>query len=422
MKTFLAELAEEAPVARASVDVMWHAGRRRRRRTRALTVAAAVAALAAAIAPVALPGTAPRPRPADGELPALPRSVSVPYLWHRTLGEAPNGPALAVLGPMRKILTNVGDDPLDLPGQLARTGATVVIGQDGSYRLIHGAAGPVVLSPDGRHLAESASVEEGVTPLLRLIDLTSGTAREVPGDLVLAWWPDSSRLLARDSLGALISIDTATLVERTIALPGGIVGAAVSPDGTRIAYEVDPQPGTPGWHALIVSDVRGLPEARWELSDSQRLAGPAAWAPDGRSVALLDGIDDEDRSVLRWDIADGRATSLGSMRGRPPQQVVGWRGGRPVLTVGDGRTENVSVGLLRADGTLETLMTTDGSSLQLPQQLVNRDVPSGPPLDPPTFEPATWFCWVVGTAALIIAALATVLIRLRRRRRQLGAH
>ena len=100
------------------------------------------------------------------------------------------------------------------------------------------AVGALAFSPDGQRLAMG-----GTDGLVRIVDPETGDAKgptiDPPSDYVnqLEWSADGTRLLVRalDPAGGVFVYDTAS-GDEIGSVPGLIVSAALSPDGTRVAY------------------------------------------------------------------------------------------------------------------------------------------------------------------------------------------
>lgn len=276
LREALRRAAESAPAPRLG-EQLWRRGRRRRRVRRTVAALAGVL-LVAGLA--ALPGLVAGPQPADGG-PAA-GVLGRPYAWQLTHGQDPNGPVVAAF--------------VD-PGTVYLEATGVLVGRDGSYRLLPMNPGEEFgfVSPDGRYLARWSEI----------VDLVTGRGiPTVDRSWPLAWSPDGRRLLLvvdrddavieygpdgasdpshPDDIG-FYDLDngrTTLLLNVDADTPRG----AFSPDGKRVAVATGKadRPQT----LTVVDLATGTSEILRELTDRQRLAGEAAWTPDGRSVVLV---------------------------------------------------------------------------------------------------------------------------------------
>ncbi|GAB3146490.1 hypothetical protein GCM10027290_28360 [Micromonospora sonneratiae] len=315
----LHRIADQARPARVHPDI-WPRARRRRRITTVLAVVA-VAVVAGALTgtPLLLDRTIPDDfSPARRDPPVVPSTVYPPLTGEDTIVESPPGPAAIVVS---------GDEELRGSDIWGWEGRSLVIGRDGGYRLARtvgettaGMADGLLISPDGRQLAsqpwlEGASADGG--DRTAVFDLTSGKVTEYDGGTPIAWAPDGRSLLVlptpslmpdpevRQLQLRLLDLTTGTVRElpkiRGTYQPGNFV--AFSPDSARIAvatrdaiHIVDPNRAT----------VRRLAP----LSPGDRLAGPGAWLADGNRIAVFstdtcEGDTACDESALRrrsWQI------------------------------------------------------------------------------------------------------------------------
>jgi hypothetical protein len=435
----LEDLADEMPPARLPDD-LWQAGRRLRQRRR---FGYAVAAVLVLVLAVALPEWAAHRRaavvPADRPG-AVPSRVELPHLWQAKVGQwpaRPGGPAALVF----------------FTGQTRYfEGTGVAVGANGSYRLIYQeiGEGDGMLTPDGRYY---------VGPGLRLLDLTTGKERQLSGEPFwgepLAFSPDGTELLigvsnddgvityGDDAIpdndpekpDDLVAVDMRTGARRFVAVGrmNSYTTAAWSPDGTRIAVEGPTGRGDTGRRLSVMDARTGTPLLTVDnFAPDRRLAGRAAWTPDGERLAILsfDGCarcDLAGETARRWrlELAD---PDTGDLTGSPVPidglagEVVGWRDGRDaVLTYGPSRTEydHRTLVALRPDGTVDTLVDTPPGvyNLELPADLLRVGSFGGSPTAPSPWAAPVW-------AYLIVAApflLAFWILRRVRRRRQRAA-
>ena len=119
----------------------------------------------------------------------------------------------------------------------------------------------------------------------------------------LAFSADGKRLLAAGG-GSVRVVEPMAAGARVIALPGSPRGAAISPDGARVAVR-----GAEGRFRVVEIDPQR------ETAVGPKVAEPvsSAWSPDGRWVATAGA----DKVVRVWSPADGRE----SFAVRPPEAV-----------------------------------------------------------------------------------------------------
>lgn len=395
MKTLLDRLAGEAPVARLSSHELWRAGRVRRRRRKWQKAALSLLALALAAPVLARPGTTEPPagsQPLDSV--AVPKTIATPYFWQRSFAEAPNGPAKAMF----------------------RTpNGVVVLGHGGSYRLLGGLMDGL-LSPGGEY---AAGVEN------KLLDLRTGQETDLPPhSRVLAWSGDGSFFVFVSPDG-LASYEVATgEIKDIVNNPLEVVAAAVSPDGTRLAFVSRPF-GSAGGTLEIFDLSGGSLIAGLELEAGLHLSGPASWSPDGRSVLLVDQQSPPAGNAWRlrsFDV-DSRHLTEAIPAQQPDgwvQQVAGWRDGRPVLTY---LTDNeiVEARHYEADGSFTTLTSVEAYWLAIPVDVVAQGRFGGAPARAPLFEPDRWVLYLMAVAVVIASGLTLLIARRRRRHRRQAA-
>ncbi|NUO59494.1 MAG: hypothetical protein HOV78_22770 [Hamadaea sp.] len=416
----LHDAAETAPGVRLPDD-LWRRGRRTRRRRR-ITAGALCLLIIAGLAWFPVRGRTETGF-AGGGPDVLPKSVAEPYLWQQTFDAAPNGPV--------KLAFTTGHS-------LNFETAVVLVGRDDSYRLIYLNPGQDMgsLSPDGRYLLRQ-----------NLLDLTTGQVRMLSQpiwamNLTPVWAPDSRTAVAvidRDD-GVLtygpnneqlndpshpddvVLVDVTTGKLRTLltADTDDAWGASFSPDGRRIAMVL----GKEGkdYRFVVVDVATGAVQEELPLSDRQRLAGPAAFSPDGASVLLAYGercgwwlyCGDQTFHLQRLDLASRRITDESAwFTGWP--DVVAWRDGSPILQTSDD-----------ADSTCRSIILTPGRARQLPITVGRhgcgtwaRDLLEHGRLDGPAIGPSPWAAqwWAYLLVAVPAFVLAAVLYRRFRRRR-----
>ncbi|MEV1112250.1 hypothetical protein AB0I95_26945 [Micromonospora sp. NPDC049751] len=398
-------------------------------------------AAAGALALVALsaPGVTPTASAAaDPTANVVPTRVHNPWLWQATVGQRPAGPAALVFF-------------TDRTRYFESTG--VVVARDGAYRLIpigigegHG-----LLSPDGRHYLRPQSGE--------LLDLTTGRQSRpmTVGVDALAWSPDGRRVLGTRSnddgvitygpenqqlndpekSDDLLVIDPFQGAERVVDIGTFTqhTAAAWSPGGDLIA--ATGWPDVPARFAerqrlVVVDPTGGAPRWQVDLGDRRILAGPAAWHPDGRRLALLafDGCagprcTSEQIAARTWrveflDAATGQAVGTALPAGTSVSGILGWRGADPVVRYLSDTEQDTdrraTLAALSPDGRREVLVTTPGGSTDLivPGDLLIRAAFGGPEPRPSPFAASLWVYLTLAAPTLL--AFVLVMRRMRRRR------
>ena len=284
-----------------------------------------------------------------------------------------------------------------------------------------GDPGPMLLSPDGLQVAlgdrDSRSAD------LAVLDLGSGdvTTHELPDArsvIPVAWAPDGSRVayLSDDTptnpysggpiVGALVVLDLAS--GEATAVPGGedVSAAAFSPDGAELAVQ-----RTRGSGGLAVVDLASGAVRRVDATGS--LAGPDAWSPDGRLLALVGAPG------LSFVDPGGTGTPL-TLAGPAPDGVLGWTGSREVAVLESPDSDNATITAYALDGGSRplTAISNLGSygigRIQLASGLIAdlQARPAGTPDHgpwPPAFR--------IGVALVLGLAIALVVVLVDRRRR-----
>ncbi len=231
-----------------------------------------------------------RPAPEDGTH-AVPKELAGYSHLTGSVADSPPGPAVALFQ------HGYGVEFLDSP-------QAVVLGAGGdTYRRVdvaerragdetQGDPAPMLLSPDGRHVA--VGDHDTDEPDVAVVDLTTGetTTHPLPQGrsvVPVAWSNDgrSMALLLSDDptspySGGRITGDVGVLdLDRDtteVMSKGGATAVAFSPDDTSLAVE---RSGEDGREIAIVDDAgERLVEA------DGLLAGPYAWSPDGRMLAI----------------------------------------------------------------------------------------------------------------------------------------
>jgi hypothetical protein len=292
LKEALGTLAEQARVARVAPGT-WQRGRRRRLSATAAASTVTVVALLAAVAFVLTPSTVERQ--AGQARPVVPAVVYPPFTFQFKAVSAPPGPAAVLVA---------GDHELRGSDVWGWEGRSLVVGRNGSYRLVRtvgesdAGISDLILSPDGRYIASTPSIEGTQWPsdprmYSAVLDLTTGKVKLYPGGLPLAFAPGSKTLLVRvgeysvggngNRLGPIGLLDLGSGAIRPLAdidgnwHPGNVT--AFSPDGSLVAVA-----SKTALH--IIETATGAVRRVAPLSVHDRLAGPGAWLPDGRRIAL----------------------------------------------------------------------------------------------------------------------------------------
>jgi len=265
-------------------------------------MAAAVAAggLAAVVVLAAAPlllGRGQGNGPVDSPGPVVPSTVYPPLTGEDTIVDEPPGPAAILIA---------GDHELRGMDFWGGEGRSLLVSQRGSYRLARsayelstGIGGGMLLSPDGRYLAGSLTMEGAKEPSpdrvqAAVFDLVAGTMRQYDGGYPMAWSPNGDSILVHTlpatgevvhphTFGELRLLSMTTGQARPLPrIEGGLRDgnfAGFSPDGRRLAVAT-----TTALHLIDLVDNSQIKLA--DLTESDRLAGPGAWLPDGKRIAM----------------------------------------------------------------------------------------------------------------------------------------
>jgi len=404
MKTLLTQLADQAPTARVSPAALWRHGRRRRIRSRLAAVLVLFCVLAVPLAA--------RPSLQVAEARGFPSRIDAPYLWQASWQSSPNGPAMAYF--RAPLDVELLDDIME---------RWAVVGRDGSYRMLSPGGIHPVISPDGTRLAV-----EG-----RVLDLRTGVEHKFTDDPMapLAWSRDSRLVLTsvRGSVdgsqrSGVYLFDTVSGTSRLLlgsSDPAGLPQAAFSPDGTKVAVSYSGQ-----LKVLRIDD--GSTMLGKGLPPGVGLADPAAWTPDGHSIALIakqacySGCERDALGVtVRWqlsylNLSDPQLTIVEQphpSRVGSPYAVTGWVGGDPVLAIygGDDPDYSSSLARLKSDGTLETLAKVDTSWLQVPQDVIEQGRFGGAPRGPSPLSAQPWAYACLAVTLTMIGLPVLLIIR-----------
>ncbi|MDQ7905005.1 hypothetical protein RB614_10775 [Phytohabitans sp. ZYX-F-186] len=414
----LFDATEQAPPVPPAED-MWRRGRRRRRRRRTAAALACLLTVAAALVWAPQRSRTSLQFAGTGAT-VLPSSVAEPHLWQRTLDGDPNGPV--------KLAFTTGHS-------LNLETALVLVGADDGYRLDYTEMGlePAVLSPDGRWLLDR-NLRDLVTGQTRDLD------RSLTGYVPAVWAPDS-----RTAVGVIMPDggatgygpdgeeldgpdDEAVLVD---AASGGVRTIGTFPDATRWQAAFSPDGDTIAMHALgagtesvltIVDTDSPDPPRTVTVSERQRLAGPAAWTPDGAQILLAAAegcawgaqCAGQTWHLQRIDVATGTVTDETTRGRRGTPSVVAWRDGEPIaqLTRDDRSCETVA---LTPTGTRTLPLTAAGiGCADYARDLLEEGTLGGPGIEPSMWE-AQW--WAYALVVVLLAPLPLIARRIWRRKR-----
>jgi Tol biopolymer transport system component len=281
------------------------------------------------------------------------------------------------------------------------TAQTVVLGADGrTYRRVDLARdrggpaefgswedAPVLLSPDGTRLAVGS---RRAVDTVAVVDLRTGRAREhrldAPGRLdVLAWSPDGALLAlavrpADGRPGGYWRLDLVSGGVEPLAAAWPVVPAfdaesagptaAFAPDGRRVAIQPDPDSQDPDRQSVWVVDVGGrtaevAAARRLPVRFGGRLVGDVAWSPDGRWLAVEHNaeVGKVAGTVELLDPAGGSAAAPAVPAiPRATVSVLGWRSPGMLLLTEAGPTDRPTVyeADLRGGAAREVVRTPPG--------------------------------------------------------------
>jgi hypothetical protein len=398
----------------------------------------------------------------------VPSRVYPPLTGEATIVESPGGPAAILVA---------GDKELRGSDVWGWEGRSLIVGQNGSYRLVRTVgetavgAGGLLLSPDGRYLAGMPWIEGSRFPQsgelqVAVFDLTTGRVVQYPGGSAVAWAPDSRTLLVEQAVSDDASgernlrlLDVGTGALRQLAPISGEARegnyAAFSPDGTRLAIATET--------SLDVIDLRdGATRKLATLTARHRIAGPGAWLPDGQRLAVYyiggceEGRQCNERELSQrlfqieyLDAATGQTTSgpkLAPAEGLAAR-LLGWQSdGDAVVAVYSpeagavkmlddinwSETDWWTVGGVelkefRADGSQHRLVSLPSSALfvEVPTNLLDRFGGPSPSFVEGAIRDALAVYWPVGQVGevclLVVLTMVVLAWRRRRRRRQLSS-
>ena len=288
--------------------------------------------------------------PAAAATPAVPEVMAGYSHLTGSVSSSPPGPVVALWQ------HGYGVEFLDFP-------QAVVLGAGGdTYRRVdvaeeragsetQGDPAPMLLSPDGTRVAVGDHDTE--RPDVVVVDLTTGetTTYALPAGrsvVPVAWSSDGETLASLVSdeatnpysggriTGEIALLDLPDDSAEVLELDGSATAAAFSPDGSELAVE---QSG-----GVTVVDLQD--GSRRSLEVDGVLAGPAAWSPDGRLLAVTTVEPSSAPAGRRRPGHPDGAVVRRPDRARPrrartrcaldltgPGRVLGWAGSGEVLTV-----------------------------------------------------------------------------------------
>ncbi|MFG1882014.1 TolB family protein [Micromonospora sp. NPDC049102] len=375
---------------------------------------------------------------ADRTAGVVPGRVHNPWLWQATVRQRPAGPAALVFF-------------TDRTRYFESTG--VLVARDGGYRLIPIgiAEGHGLLSQDGRHYLrpqsgelldlttgrQSRTMTTGVDPLAWSPDGQHVLGSRSNDDGVITYGPDNQQLNDPEKPDDLLVVDPFRGTEQVVAAGTFAAhhAAVWSPGGDLLAVAGPPDPAASlasRQRLVVVDPAGGAPRWQVDLGDRRVLAGPAAWHPDGRRIALLafDGCagltctaEQTATRTLRiefLDAATGQAVGQPLPVAAPTSEIVGWRGDDPVVRQVSGTEQDTDrkavLAVLSPGGGREVLVTAPVGStgLLVPGDLLTPDAFGGPERRPSPFAAPLGLYLALAVPPLL--ALALVVRRVRRRR------
>ena len=166
---------------------------------------------------------------------------------------------------------------------------------DTSFRAFGFSAGPVVISPDGKQLAFSATDQNGVTQLwVRALSSSQATTLAGTEDAAAPFWSPESRALGFFANGKLktIDLDNGNIQVLSEALCPNFFGGAWSRKGTILF--------TPHCLGPIerISASGGSPQAATKVEDGESEHVSPAFLPDGNHFLYV--VIGKDRSNSIW--------------------------------------------------------------------------------------------------------------------------
>jgi hypothetical protein len=426
----LREYVDSVPVTPPPAPVMAvtrpATGRVRRIGLPLLAAAAVIAVVSLVPVGLTLRDAAPVRTPTGDDRPGLPNRFAPYSFLTADLDRAPISRAVAVYA-----------QPNDLFEDMNLAWQIVLLDADGDrYRRIPQSSAILSfpqdfhdqiwrLSPDGRRLAFQRVTGQGPTLEWSVLDLSTGSTRPIPPDLgevtgVLAWSPDARRVaFLAQRVGAEVEVrfvvwDLET--GRLTSTEGSTIReAAFAPDGRRIAVRIDSQ-------IRILDETLTFDRGMLPIADRDIIAGPAAWSPDGTSIAVarLRTERDVDLPVpvaLRAvRVADGSGT--GEVTLDQFDEPQGWRGDGSFVVWNPLGIVEISMDT----GARNTLAETGGGILEL--QVATGLLPDLVVREPGDVDRGPWPWWATRSLALGVALVMLLcvagLLRFRHRPRTGG--